>query len=57
MNKCKYCNSTIPPDDLCARCVSILDGWYEQIAEDNNWEENKKFYDPDKPGKEAKSDD
>lgn len=36
MNKCKYCNSTIPPDDLCPRCISILNKWYKKIVKDNN---------------------
>jgi len=52
---CKYCNTFYKPEGLCPVCNSQLDGWYEQIAEDNDWETAKHTYDPD--NKETKLND
>jgi len=48
MPVCKYCNTSYQSEGLCPVCNSQLDGWYEQIAEDNAWETAKDTYDPDK---------
>ena len=51
---CKYCNTSYTSEGLCPVCNSPLDGWYEQIAEDNDWETAKHSYDPDIYEKENK---